>query len=56
LSDIISGIVLGLFGPLHLALGLNCLLVVFHWSFYWKLGYILMLWMTYYGFRLKVIT
>jgi len=36
-SDVISGVVLGLFGSLHLALCLNLLMVVFHSSFYWKL-------------------
>jgi len=37
-SDIISGVLLGLYGRLHLALGLNCSMIVFHSSFYWKLG------------------
>jgi len=37
-SDIISGVVLGLFGPLHLALGPNHWMVVFHSGFYCKLG------------------
>jgi len=38
LSDAISGVVLGLFGPLHLALGPNHWIVVFCSSFFWKLG------------------
>ena len=38
-SDVISGGLLGHLGPLCLALGTNCLVVVFRWSFYWKLGY-----------------
>jgi len=29
-NDVISGVVLGLFGPLHLALGPNCWMVEFH--------------------------
>jgi len=33
-SDVISGVVLGLFGPLHLALGPNRQMVVFRSSFY----------------------
>jgi len=37
-SDAISGVVLGLFGPLHLALGPNHWIVVFCSSFFWKLG------------------
>jgi len=28
-SNVINGVVLGLFGPRHLALGLNCQMVVF---------------------------
>ena len=37
-SDVIGGVVLGLFGPLHLALGPNRYMVVFHSHFNWKLG------------------
>jgi len=37
-SDIISGVVLGLSGPLHLAPGQNHQMTGFHSSFYWKLG------------------
>jgi len=37
-SDVKSGVLLGHFDPLHLALGLNRQMAVFHWSFYWKLG------------------
>jgi len=37
-SDVISGVHLDLFGPLHLALGTNHEMVVFRLSFYWKLG------------------
>jgi len=52
-SDVISGGLLGHFGPLHLALGLYCLMAVFRWSFYQKLGHspsLLILWMTCWGF------
>jgi len=48
-SDVISGGLLSHVGPLCLALGANREVVVFHWSFYWKLGYnpsLLILWMT----------
>jgi len=38
-SDVISGGLLGHLGPLCLALGTNRQVVVFRWSFYWKLGY-----------------
>ena len=38
-SDIISGGLLGHRGPFYLALGSNCWMVVFRWSFHWKLGY-----------------
>jgi len=37
-SDVISGVLLGYFGPLHLALGPNHQMVVFCWCFYWKPG------------------
>jgi len=43
-------------GPLCLALGPNRQMVVFRWSFYWKLGYnpsLLILWMTCWGFGFK---
>jgi len=52
-SDVISGGLLGHLSPLCLALGTNRLVVVFRWSFYWKLGYnpsLLILWMTCWGF------
>jgi len=45
-SDVISR---AFFGHLHLALGANHWMVVFRWSFYWKLGYnlsLLILWVT----------
>jgi len=38
-SNITSGRLLGHLGPLHLALGPNCEMVVYRLSFYWKLGY-----------------
>jgi len=37
-SDVISRVVLGVFGPLRLALGPNRQMVLFCSSFYWKLG------------------
>jgi len=55
-SNVISGGLLGHLDPLHLALGPNCYMVVFHWSFYLKLGYnlcLLILWMTCWGFGIK---
>jgi len=55
-SDVISGGLLGHRSPLHLALGPNCWMVVFHWSFCWKLGYnlsFLILWITCWGFGFK---
>ena len=56
LSDVISGGLLAHLCPLCLALGANCLVGVFRWSFYWKLGYspsLLILWMTCWGFGFK---
>jgi len=60
LSDVISGRLLGHLGPLRLALGPNHQMVVFRWSFYWKLGYnpgLLILWMTCwrFGFKSEVV-
>jgi len=55
-SDVISGGLLGHLGPLRLALGTNRLVVVFHSSFYWKLGYnpsLLIFWMTCWSFGFK---
>ena len=55
-SYVISGRLLVHLGPLYLALGANCYMVVFCWSFYWKLGYnpsFLILWMTCWSFRIK---
>jgi len=48
-TDVINGGLLGHLGPLCLAPGANCYVVIFCWSFYWKLGYnpsLLILWMT----------
>ena len=55
-SDVMSRGLFGHLGPLCLALGANHLVVVFRWSFYWKLGYnpsLLILWMTCWGFGFK---
>jgi len=55
-SDVKSGGLLGHFGPLCQALGANHQVVVFRWSFYWKLGYnlsLLILWVTCWGFGFK---
>jgi len=55
-SDVISVGLLGRLGPLCLALGANCEVVVFHLRFYLKLGYnqsLLILWMTCWGFGFK---
>jgi len=55
-SDVISGGLLGHLGPLCLALGTNRYVVVFCWTFYWKLGYnpsLLILWMICWGFGFK---
>jgi len=57
-SGIISGGHLGHLSPLCLALGTNHYVVVFRWSFYWKLGYnpsLLILWMTCWGFGFKKV-
>ena len=56
LSDVISAGLSGHLGPLHLALGPNCQMVVFRWRYYWKLGYnpsLLILWMTCWDFWIK---
>ena len=33
MSDVISGVLLGIFGPLYLALGPNCKIVLLHSTF-----------------------
>jgi len=55
-NNVISGWLLGHLGSLCLALGANRQVVVFRWSFYWKLSYnpsLLILWMTCWGFGFK---
>jgi len=55
-SNVTSRGLTGHLGPLYLALGANRKMVVFRWSFYWKLSYnpsLLILWMTCWGFGFK---
>jgi len=55
-SDIINGGLLRHLRPMCLVMGANRQVLVFRWSFYWKLGYnlnLLILWMTCWGFRFK---